>query len=319
MIDKIIHEKYPITVSDFNKLYWTEGQSMRQIARDLGGRCSTLRKYVLKLGIKLKTKRQAYDDKIRNNVGRTYNVNLDFFKTFSPEMAWVLGVIASDGHVKCTNKDFGVTSKDLSFLEKVSDLLENERSIKKREYSSCYNLDISSVEMVKDLHNLGFYNNKSLNLEYPNIPQEFNSHFIRGYFDGDGWFYKQKTQHSTGLEKGQIGLVTGSESFANSLVEILRNQKLNPRLKVRERGHVTFPSGVESYRHETYIIRLTGYSVAWFYKFIYEESKEYMRLNRKYNKYSEWYNKFGSFYKDGRLNPTPSKAIDFNNLEVSYV
>ena len=96
---------------------------------------------------------------------RKYHVDLDFFQHPSPEMAWVLGVIASDGHVVNDGKSWGVTSKDKCFLEKVSSIINNERPIRKRKNADCYNLIISSVQMVKDLSEIGITISKSLSLQ----------------------------------------------------------------------------------------------------------------------------------------------------------
>ena len=49
--------------------------------------------------------------------------------------------------------------------------------------------NIRDKKMVDDLNKLGCVNNKSLILTFPSedqVPVKYLSHFIRGYFDGDG-------------------------------------------------------------------------------------------------------------------------------------
>ena len=49
--------------------------------------------------------------------------------------------------------------------------------------------------MANDLINLGCIPNKSLILLPPKLKDEFISHFIRGYFDGDGSIGKYKNRY----------------------------------------------------------------------------------------------------------------------------
>ena len=49
-----------------------------------------------------------------------------------------------------------------------------------------YELNICSPYFSDKLAEQGCIQNKTFNLQFPNIPKPLYNHFIRGYFDGDG-------------------------------------------------------------------------------------------------------------------------------------
>lgn len=54
-----------------------------------------------------------------------------------------------------------------------------------------YGIQINSKKVIEDLNKLGCGKRKSLTLTFPSfdiVPEPLFHHFIRGYFDGDGWF-----------------------------------------------------------------------------------------------------------------------------------
>lgn len=59
----------------------------------------------------------------------------------------------------------------------------------KTKYTLMLNRKIIKEDLV-NLHGIG--SAKSLSLEFPNVPNCYLSHFMRGYFDGDGCIYKDK-------------------------------------------------------------------------------------------------------------------------------
>ena len=78
--------------------------------------------------------------------------------------------------------------KDKEHIEKIKVVIgaEHKISTRKRIDGTSYRLQIGSVEMCDDLRKLGFTENKTKNMAIPNVPQEYFSDFVRGYFDGDG-------------------------------------------------------------------------------------------------------------------------------------
>lgn len=161
------------------------------------------------------------------------SLNRDFFKKWSPEMAYVLGYFAADGCM-LRNKRGGYfiefTSTDRILLERVQSVIgSNHRiSIRLREnpkWKTAFRLQIGSKEWFEDLTALGFAANKSHTLAFPSVPEELLGNFVRGYFDGDGCVYFNKLKYHDRTYKRWILLTmftSGSRGFLNSLLLRLR-------------------------------------------------------------------------------------------------
>ena len=123
-------------------------------------------------------------------------VNHDFFKTWSPVMAYVLGYIEADGAItqgKRGNQYLDLYSIDYQLLNDVRTALKSNHKISTRNSnphfpnrSTAYRLQIGSTSIISDLQELGLSVAKSHRLVMPNVPSQYVGDFIRGYFDGDG-------------------------------------------------------------------------------------------------------------------------------------
>ena len=129
-------------------------------------------------------------------------MEVDFFKTWTPDMAWMLGFIWADGclqiRIRCVEKwryfqyelTFGLKSADIELLRNVKKFLDCPGAIgkyvTKGGYFICC-LSVNSKEIVESLLELGLVQRKSsFDLEFPKVPKRYLRDFIRGYFDGDG-------------------------------------------------------------------------------------------------------------------------------------
>jgi intein-encoded DNA endonuclease-like protein len=120
-------------------------------------------------------------------------VNLDFFKKWSHNTAYVLGFFAADGYITHNKRGadfFSIQITDLDLLDKIRKVLESNHKIGLREgkgkEKNLYRLQIGSKEMCQDLRRLGYAENKTKSLFVPNVPRKYLADFVRGYFDGDG-------------------------------------------------------------------------------------------------------------------------------------
>ncbi len=124
---------------------------------------------------------------IQSNNARKYHINQDFFKTWSRDMAYVLGLWFADGCIY-GGKIFDITlhSKDKYILKRIAELLGYEGPLQDYVDKQAARLNFSCVVIYNDIVALGGTERKSFTAEFPNIPSEFLPDFIRGYFDGDG-------------------------------------------------------------------------------------------------------------------------------------
>lgn len=118
---------------------------------------------------------------------RPTGVDASFFKSWSPNMAYVLGVVCADGCLvehgngyHCLN----ITSKDYSWLEQIKHALKAQQRIGTKRHA--YQLQIRNQTLYRSLLELGLTPRKSKTLQLPSVPSDVFPDFVRGYLDGDG-------------------------------------------------------------------------------------------------------------------------------------
>jgi hypothetical protein len=216
---------------------------------------------------------------------RKYIPNDSFFKFWSCEMAYVLGFIAADGCVTDTTygKQKGsrhhwvinLKKDDSDILFSISRIIDSIREPYFNKKANQYVLYVNSAEMVADLRAFGFSQHKSRELKWPtNVPSQYLSHFVRGYFDGDGCIF-WKNDHNP--RKKSIGInVVATRDFTEGLKSCVS------QIYGQEVGYIQ--------DHETYCtFYLQGrLSIECFLDWIYADSTPETRLSRKYQLYMDF-------------------------------
>ncbi|OGI76266.1 hypothetical protein A3C57_00175 [Candidatus Nomurabacteria bacterium RIFCSPHIGHO2_02_FULL_33_12] len=131
-------------------------------------------------------------------------VNKDFFKKWTHDMAYILGFFSADGYIT-VNKRGGqfwcIQITDKKLLEDIQKTVRSNHTIseRKREINekTLYRLQIGSIEMCNDLRKLGLFEKKTKNMVVPNVPDKYLGSFVRGYFDGDGNIWMGYTHKNT--------------------------------------------------------------------------------------------------------------------------
>lgn len=169
------------------RLDWT---NLAEDYRKLG----TIRLVADKYGCAISTvsrwKKRSQIPTILENYWR-YKVNVDFFKIWSPELAYLLGFTAADGCVmpiQPGQRGGGVRWQinDLDLLQQIRRVIDSTHPIKKVRFKA-FELRIYNKEIYKRLVDLGISHNKTFNLNpLDKVPRYLYGHLARGYFDGDG-------------------------------------------------------------------------------------------------------------------------------------
>lgn len=171
---------------------YKSGLSMAKLGKQWQCDPSTIKNILKAYNEKSRTLSEAR----RNTLNYTINENI-FEKIDTPEKAYWLGVMYSDGYIskrKYTN-NFGlsVAKKDEEWLEKFKKFLNYNGNIHTYEVGEAgykpgveyVRLLIGNNKIVQDLEKLGVVEHKSKKLKkIPDIP--YKKDFIRGYIDGDG-------------------------------------------------------------------------------------------------------------------------------------
>lgn len=113
---------------------------------------------------------------------------------WSPEFAYAIGLLVTDGNLSPDQRHINFTSKDYELVElfKKALGLENKIGRKARGYSKdkkYFVLQFGDVQFYSYLLKIGLTPNKSKTIGEVNIPNKYFFDFLRGHLDGDGTFH----------------------------------------------------------------------------------------------------------------------------------
>ena len=222
------------------------------------------------------------------------SVDDDFFKTWSPKMAWCLGLIATDGCLfsnvnafrnVLVNKTLALGNTDKEIIDKMVNYIKSTYKIGTVKYngrngyghcSDMYCVKIISSIIYDDLIALGIKERKSLDIQFPaNYPVEFMADYIRGLWDGDGsvsWY-----QHN-GIFKCRIGM--GSERFIRDLDAYL--------VGILNLSKHTIGTRVLMNASPFFVLSLSGENARKLCRYIYHDKMGDAYLTRKLNAWKEY-------------------------------
>lgn len=216
---------------------------------------------------------KKYDIKFRKPDQRIYKPNDDYFKTWSNEMAYFLGLIVADGHVREQNSCVSISlhEKDIQTVENLKTALNYPGKLykmnKKGGAPQCC-LSVTSKEFVNDLHKLGLTGNKTYDFDWVvGIPNKYITHFIRGVLDGDG----------------TISLNEDKKNFSTS---IIGTYKFTQNIKNHYNSICKNTDGCLVSKHNVQNLEFNGrYNALRFLNWIYQDSTPSTRMERKYELY----------------------------------
>lgn len=204
---------------------------------------------------------------------RIYDVDESFFKHMTEKSAYLLGFIFADGHQNGSELSFHLSKKDKSHLYKIKKLLNSDHKIKSYNCQTVL-LKIGSKEICSDLLSLGCMQNKTDNLSFPKMENIYKTHFIRGFFDGDGCFYYQKN----GKNK-RFSIYSHSHSLLNEISLFLKEEGIHHNISFKRN---TLSTGRRK-------------SIEKIHKIFYENVNDEIILTRKKIKMDEF------IYGNGRV------------------
>lgn len=210
--------------------------------------------------------------------------NENFFKRWSPEMAYVLGFFTADGNMIKNKRgahfiEFQITDKEL--LGKIRKLLNSNLKISERKrnnkWKNIYRLQVGSKIIFNDLLKLGFKPNKSRTIKFPSVPLKCLPHFIRGYFDGDGCvsfgIYSRKMRKSKAYLLSSR-FTSGNKKFLANLLKILQK-------------YTNIKGGFIYKKNRGFELSLSIRDSKKLYQFMYNNVSKEQFLERKYNKFKK--------------------------------
>lgn len=247
--------------------YINENYTLKKLGDEFGCSYGTIKNLLHRKGYKSRGNKQGYP---RNE---NYFSEIDSF-----DKAYWLGFLYANGCAHSNNNEISITLKDKEHLEKFKLALEcpnhniGEKADKRfKKESHLFYISIKDKQLHKDLIKWGCVPQKSLILEkIPNIPREYVSHFIRGYFDGDGSLHYLKNSNNYRIS------FCGTKKFLEDVRHELHKDSISI-CQQRDRVSRLQISGRKQ------VISILDY--------LYNNSTENTRLDRKYKLYldcSEW-------------------------------
>ena len=161
-----------------------------------------------------------------------YKYNTSVFSNEDDTSYYLLGAFITDGSLNMERAY--LSSKDLDWLESIRNLICPNKPIYKDQ--SCYRLTLTNKIIVAWLLKHGVTPNKSLNVEFPSIPDQYLPDFIRGLIDGDGTIAhkqyvrfrnKEKIGNPYKFYSTHYGLTTASLKMVEGFTSMLKSKNFD--------------------------------------------------------------------------------------------
>jgi hypothetical protein len=155
---------------------------------------------------------------------------------WSPEFAYAIGLIATDGCLSKDGRHIDFTSKDILQVKTFLKCLGLKNKIGKKQSGSstkrCDRVQFGDVMFYKFLLSIGFTSAKSKTMGELDIPQKYFFDFLRGHFDGDGSFYSYFDPRWKNSFMFYTVFISASKKHIDWLQDVLWRQ-------VSVQGHIT--------------------------------------------------------------------------------
>lgn len=156
---------------------------------------------------------------------------------WSSKLAYVVGLITSDGSLSIDGRHINFTSTDFDLIQLFCEYLglKNKIGIKTGQYAgskTCYVVQFGDVLFYRWLLVVGLMPNKSKVINKLLIPKEYFYDFLRGCIDGDGSIGAFVHPESRHLQL-RVRLVSASGPFLEWVRSITRTDQI--------KGYITLP------------------------------------------------------------------------------
>ena len=182
MADGIPSSFIAIDPADLKNLYVDEALTTTQVALRFGCSAMTIRRRLMRFTIPIRPRGPN-----RERAARRRGCP-PIWATWSPSIAYAVGLIATDGNLSSDRRHLSIPSQDLDLLESLRNCLGLSNSITRHSSGrgNIHRLQWGDRLFYDWLLEIGLTPAKSLTLGPLTIPDEYFADFFRGCIDGDG-------------------------------------------------------------------------------------------------------------------------------------
>lgn len=195
---------------------YLSGKTGKEIAQIIGISQPGIYRYLRKHNVLSRTNGETH---------KKYTIDENYFTQINTkDKAYFLGLLVSDGYGNSNGFQINLQVGDIDILKTFTNYISYNGPIniakdnRKESYKDMARLIVCCQKIGNDLIQYGITKGKSYNAFFPDIPEEFHSHFIRGVFDGDGSIFVRKTLNSGGFS------ICGNNLLVEEIRKILINK-----------------------------------------------------------------------------------------------
>lgn len=201
----------------------------------------------------------------------------DAFAVITADTCYWGGFLAADGYTKRNGIGIELAALDADhiktlcrFVGRDEQLCFRQRHRRGKTYRHV-SVDLLSLRIKDDLgRHFGIVPRKSVILEPPDLPQDMQRHFIRGYFDGDGCVSWHKDHSSI-----RLCFASGSEKLLEWISETIR----------KETQVTSLMTIVKRKSSRTHVFELYGEEAIKVLNWMYADGGDAICLERKKRKF----------------------------------
>jgi hypothetical protein len=265
-------------VAEAYKIYIVQRLPTRQIGKMFGCSDCVIQKEFTKAGLKVRD---------RSRAKQKYPINESIFDNIdSEEKAYWLGFLYADGNVSKTNRTrLSLAEQDKEIIEKFSIFIFGQirakyyKQPKGKKGQNLFYVDVCNKHIATKLTELGCPPKKTFILTFPEwLDKSLYSHFIRGYFDGDGCLsnYKEARKNSIKPYHRSDVSILSTKEFLVSLQSVFQTIEINSFISKRYKNR----------KNNNFNLRIRGNrQIEKLMSYLYKDANIF--LTRKYNKYLE--------------------------------
>jgi hypothetical protein len=223
-----------------------------------------------------------------------YVCNEKIFTTENALSFYLLGVFLTDGWIEKSKPNLvGFCSTDFEWIRDIKNIISLDLPLhtKKTKYKNLYHFEMNNKIIRKWFDKYGFTTNKSLDIQFPKIPNEYIISFIRGCWDGDG-FISHTSRHKTGGRHNKdilyhdisCGISSGSKNFIDEMganITRIFDIDVNITNKFSEKPDALYIVGRKCIDiHEHFMLRINGTKCYKFVKMLYDGAEIFLERKK---------------------------------------